>query len=206
MTQSEDRNSALVLTQAKRRSYSALVRSILNGWPRDQMDIVNELIQWPVAGSKQDEFVAYLVRLTQARKERDVWHTAETARDMLEALCETYARQIIDGGAPAGVLPDSLAAWALLVAAGKIEELPKIGRRSDVLRDLKLLWIVDKIQADLQTSRAKAEDIAGDGAKLKSLEGVRAAARRGELAKNTPLGEAVFDMLRHKYGGRSFNP
>ena len=185
---------------------SALIRSILDGWPRNVMDVVDELVRWPSNRRKQDDFVGKLISLARTGKEKDGWRTAATAREMLETLCEAYARQIIDGGAPAAVLPDSLASWALLVAAGKIDDLPKIGRPSDVLRDLKLLWVVDRIRSDLSISQEKAYAIVADAADL-TPDGVRRSRRRGVVARDAPLGEVVLDMLRYKYGGKvSFSP
>ena len=186
--------------------HSALIRSVLDGWPCDQMDIVDELIRWPGDRRKQDEFVGKLISLAQARKEKDRWCTAETARGMLETLCEKYARQILDGGATAAVLPDSLASWALLVAAGKIDDLPKMGRPIKVLRDLKLLWVVDRIRSDLSISQEKADAIVAEAAGL-TPEGFRRSRKRGTDARDDPLGEVVLDMLRYHYGRTvSFSP
>ncbi len=185
---------------------SALIRSILDGWPHDVMDVVDKLVRWPSDRQTQDNFVGQLISLAQKSKENDGWLTAATALDMLKTLCDAYGHRIMDEGAPAAILPNSLACWALMVAAGRIDDLPKIGRPSNVLRDLKLLWVVDRVRSDLSITQEKAEAIVADATGL-TPGGVRRSRQRGAVAKDGPLGEVVLDMLRYKHGGTvSFSP
>lgn len=182
-----------------------LIRTVLDGWPQSYLEIEAWVMDnWP-GEQEGDAYVKNLISFLDVPKKGDPWQSALTARVLLKEEARYYFESPYDA-------PPSLVKWSLGVVGSESEGKDKQGRHPRALKDIKTLWLSDKMQRELRVSKHKSAGMIADAivqdiqkeTGADTRKGVLAALKRGEKYRRQTPGAVVLQLLDLMYWGYHF--
>ena len=188
------------------KQYNAeLIRAVLDSWPQSQLDIESWVMDnWP--GERgADAYVQHLISSLAVPRKGDPWQWASTAHGLLKEEARYYFESPHDA-------PPSLVKWSLGAVGSESKGKDKQGRHPKTLKDIKTLWLSDKIQRELTVSKHKSAGMIADAivqdiqkeTGADTRKGVLVALKKGEKYRRQTPGAVVLHLLDLMYWGYHF--
>ena len=184
-----------------------LIKRWVEGWPRNQKEVLDLMLKWPDELRIQDRIVAFQIKRATGHIKKDRWHTSAVSQSFLEGLCRGFASGMRKGDIRPKDVPPNLLIWALEVAGGTITKpTGKVGRSyANVLRDLKILSVTSALQEQLGINQEDAKALIAEAVDGLTEDRVHEALRRARAQERSRLGIVVLNMLEIKYLEEKFN-
>lgn len=180
----------------------AMIKRRIEGWPKDQHDVLRLGFFWPKGLSDQEREIAHLFE--QLRDTQVSLLEPHTIYELLQAMAREFGYAMMERRTNISNVPSSLVAWALLVAG---DAAPRPSKRNgrplipNALRNLKILSVEDYLRQDLGYTREEALRLIGSVI-ARDRETVITALRNAKKSAKTKTGSQIMFVLECNIRGQ----
>ena len=181
----------------------AMIKRRIEGWPKDQHDLLKLGFIWPDGLPDQERTVAYLFQ--DLREPQLSFLEPHMIYEYLQERAREFGYAMVEKRTNISNVPSSLVAWALLVAG---DAAPRPSKRTGrpllpgVLRNLKILSVEEYLRQDLGYTREEALRLIGS-VMDRDRETVITALRNAKKSAMTQTGAQILFVLSVNVRGLS---